>query len=123
MKRYLKLSVIFVTVWSLTSFVGVMFDTARAGFWTKSLMTALLTGALLAPLMTFFRPSSLSKKNALQPQDDSMYEGGMNSPENRAPQLFQQAGQQPDFSGGSSSDSFSEQWPFVKGEDTAKERV
>jgi hypothetical protein len=110
MKRYLKFSVVFVTVWALASFAGVMFDTARAGFWTKSLMASLLLGALLAPLMTFFRPSG-----------DSARRG---RPADRNAQRFEDSQQRPDFSGGSTPEgSFEEQWPYVDSDEGDKKEA
>lgn len=99
MKRYLNLSVLVITVWALASFVGVMFDTERAGFWTQSLMTALLLGALLAPLRVFFKPSG-----APNPSQQT---------QRSAASRFDNQ-QRPDFVGGRApSGSFSEQWPYV----------
>lgn len=127
MKRYLKYIVGIVMVWSLASFIGVMFDTSRAEFWTQSLMIALLLGALLAPLMAFFRPSGSSDHASRRPEPSSgpsWYEGSDAYREDVSKQnapRFDSEVQHPDFSGGSSSGgAFSEQWPYV---DSKKEKA
>jgi uncharacterized membrane protein YGL010W len=53
MKRLFQTLAIFVAVWVLGSFVGVMFDAPRANLWTQSLMWALLASVILAPVFIF----------------------------------------------------------------------
>lgn len=43
-----------VAVWLLGSFAGTMLDPARAELWTTSLMWALLSCVVLAPILLFF---------------------------------------------------------------------
>ena len=58
MKRFFQLLAVLVGIWVLGSFVGVMFDPARANLWTKSLMWGLLSSVILAPVFIFVGTSS-----------------------------------------------------------------
>lgn len=53
-----------IAAWVLISFVGVMFDTVRADFWTQSLMASLISSVLFAPVIIFVgrpKPERLSR--------------------------------------------------------------
>lgn len=67
MKRLFQGLAIFVAVWVLGSFVGVMFDAARANLWTQSLMWALLASVILAPVFIFIGTSPGSSSSARSP--------------------------------------------------------
>jgi hypothetical protein len=58
MKRFFAFLAAFVGIWLLGSFLGVMFDTARANLWTQSLMWALIACVVLAPVFLFVGTSS-----------------------------------------------------------------
>lgn len=58
MKRFFQLLAILVGIWVLGSFLGTMLDPARANLWTKSLMWALLSSVVLAPVFLFIGTSS-----------------------------------------------------------------
>lgn len=53
MKRFFQALAVFVGIWVLGSFLGVMFDPVRANLWTKSLMWAMLASVILAPVFIF----------------------------------------------------------------------
>jgi hypothetical protein len=53
MKRLFSALAIFVGIWLLGSFCGVMFDAAHKNLWTQSLMWALLSSVILAPVFLF----------------------------------------------------------------------
>ena len=57
MKRLFQALAIFIAVWVLGSFVGVMFDSARANLWTQSLMWGMLASVILAPVFIFIGTS------------------------------------------------------------------
>ena len=63
MKRLFRSLAVFVGIWLLCSFLGVMFDPARANLWTKSLMWALLSCVILAPVFLFVGTSSGSSSS------------------------------------------------------------
>ena len=67
MKRFFTALAAFVGIWLLGSFLGVMFDTARANLWTQSLMWALLTCVFLAPVFLFVGTSSTSNSSSAAP--------------------------------------------------------
>jgi hypothetical protein len=68
MKRLFQALAIFIAVWVLGSFLGVMFDSARANLWTQSLMWAMLASVILAPVFLFIgtSPSSNSAPSPSQ---------------------------------------------------------
>lgn len=72
MKRLFLLLAILVAIWGLGSFLGVMFDPARANLWTQSLMWALLASIILAPVILFVGTSSDS--NQPPPQAEQPFE-------------------------------------------------
>lgn len=63
MNRLFQFLAILVGVWLLGSFAGVMFDTARANLWTQSLMWAMLSSVILAPVFLFVGTSSDSNQS------------------------------------------------------------
>lgn len=63
MKRLFVVLAVLVAVWGLGSFLGVMFDPARANLWTQSLMWALLASIILAPILIFVGTSSESNQS------------------------------------------------------------
>lgn len=64
MKRVFQLLAVLVGIWLLGSFLGVMFNPGRADLWTQSLMWAMLSSVILAPVFIFF---GTSDSNAGQP--------------------------------------------------------
>lgn len=58
MKLLFKILSWLTGIWLSCSFVGVMFDSARASMWTQSLMWALLASVILAPALLFVATSS-----------------------------------------------------------------
>lgn len=60
MKRLFRSLAVLVGIWLLGSFLGVMFDPARANMWTQSLMWALLSCVILAPVFLFVGTASES---------------------------------------------------------------
>ena len=58
MKRLFLSIALFVGIWLLGSFLGTMFDPARANLWTTSLMWALLSCVILAPVFLFVGTAS-----------------------------------------------------------------
>jgi hypothetical protein len=64
----------------LASFVGVMADPARAGFWTQSLMWGLLSGLVLAPIYAF-TSASLFSESTEQTSQPSMPEETASTPQ------------------------------------------
>ena len=53
MKRFFQGLAVFVGIWLLGSFAGVMFDPPRANLWTQSLMWSMLASVILAPVFIF----------------------------------------------------------------------
>jgi hypothetical protein len=53
MKRLFNSLAVFVGIWLLGSFLGVMLDAAHKNLWTQSLMWALLSCVILAPVFIF----------------------------------------------------------------------
>lgn len=53
MKRFFQVLFVWVGIWVLVSFLGVMFDPVRKNLWTQSLMWAMLSCAILAPVFIF----------------------------------------------------------------------
>ncbi len=53
MKRFFNILAIAVAVWLFGSFAGVMFDGTHQNLWTQSLMWALLSCVILAPVFLF----------------------------------------------------------------------
>lgn len=68
MKRLFQSLAIFVGVWVLGSFLGVMLDPSHKNLWTQSLMWAMLSCVILAPVFIFVGTSG----------DDSASAGGSN---------------------------------------------
>jgi len=69
MKRLFQTLAIFIAIWVLGSFLGVMFDTARANLWTQSLMWGMLASVILAPVFIFVgtSPSDSADQSAPRP--------------------------------------------------------
>jgi hypothetical protein len=69
MKRLFQVLAAFVAIWVLGSFVGVMFDGARQGLWTQSLMWSMLVSVILAPAFIFIgtAPSKSTSKSTRNP--------------------------------------------------------
>jgi hypothetical protein len=63
MKRLFLSIAAFVGLWVLGSFLGTMFDPARADLWTTSLMWAMLSCVVLAPIFLFVGTSSSSNSS------------------------------------------------------------
>lgn len=78
MKRLFQTIAVIVGIWLLSSFLGVMFDPARANLWTQSLMWALLSCVVLAPVILFVGTSNESggtyssenKSQSMEIEDD-----------------------------------------------------
>jgi len=73
MRRLLLSIAAFVGIWLLGSFLGTMFDPARANLWTTSLMWALLSCVILAPVFLFVGTSSSSASEP-SPGSDGHFE-------------------------------------------------
>lgn len=77
MKRLFQSLAILIGIWVLGSFLGVMFDPARAHIWTQSLMWGMLASVILAPVFIFVgtSPSDSSSPSAARPsQADQSFE-------------------------------------------------
>lgn len=74
MKRLFQTLAIVVAVWVLGSFVGVMFDSARANLWTQSLMWAMLTSVILAPVFIFIGTSPSSTSDVSSQEAEKPFE-------------------------------------------------
>lgn len=77
MNRIIKFLAPVLALWVLASFVGVMADPARAGFWTQSLMWGLLAGLVFAPVYAFTDASLFSESESKQTSQPSMTEESM----------------------------------------------
>lgn len=71
MKRLFQLLAILVGLWVLGSFLGVMFDPARANMWTQSLMWSMLSSVILAPVFIFLGTSSSDTASESSPPSPS----------------------------------------------------
>jgi hypothetical protein len=58
-----------VGIWVLGSFLGTMLDPARAELWTTSLMWAMLSCVVLAPIFLFFTTSDSQQPPSSSGQD------------------------------------------------------
>jgi hypothetical protein len=58
-----------VGIWLLGSFLGTMLDPARAELWTTSLMWALLSCVVLAPIFLFFSTSDAQQSPSSSGRD------------------------------------------------------
>ncbi|PQJ33550.1 hypothetical protein BSZ35_02095 [Salinibacter sp. 10B] len=58
MKRLFNSLAVLVGLWLLASFLGVMFDATHKDLWTQSLMWALLSSVVLAPVFMFVTTAS-----------------------------------------------------------------
>jgi hypothetical protein len=67
MKRLFSSLAIFVGIWLLGSFCGVMFDPAHKNLWTQSLMWALLSSVILAPVFLFVGTADSESSKAAAP--------------------------------------------------------
>jgi hypothetical protein len=67
MKRLFQALAIFIAIWVLGSFVGVMFDAAHANLWTQSLMWGMLASVILAPVFIFIGTSPGSGSSSTRP--------------------------------------------------------
>lgn len=79
MKRLFQTLAIFIGIWVLGSFLGVMFDPTRANLWTQSLMWGMLASVILAPVFIFVgtSPSGSSSPSAPPSSDaDQPFEVG-----------------------------------------------
>jgi hypothetical protein len=74
MRRLLLSIAAFVGVWLLGSFLGTMFDPARANLWTTSLMWALLSCVILAPVFLFMGTSESSSNPGRPRQSEDAFE-------------------------------------------------
>lgn len=74
MTRFFQSLAIFVGVWVLGSFLGVMLDPGHKNLWTQSLMWALLSSVILAPVFIFVgtseSTSSPHSKRDMDPFDE-----------------------------------------------------
>lgn len=64
MTRLFQSLAIFVGVWVLGSFLGVMLDPSHKNLWTQSLMWAMLSCVILAPVFIFVGTSGDESTNA-----------------------------------------------------------
>lgn len=67
MKRLFQTLAVLIGIWVLGSFVGVMFDPLHKNMWTQSLMWALLSCVILAPVFIFVGTSPESSSTASRP--------------------------------------------------------
>lgn len=69
MKRLFQTLAAFVALWVMGSFLGVMFDGARQGLWTQSLMWSMLASVILAPVFLFIgtSPSNSNTESSANP--------------------------------------------------------
>jgi len=68
MRKFLAKLAPVIAAWVLISFVGVMFDTVRADFWTQSLMASLISSVLFAPVIIFVgRPKQKRRSRTPEP--------------------------------------------------------
>jgi hypothetical protein len=76
MKRLFQALAVSVAVWVLGSFLGVMFDPIRANLWTQSLMWALLSSVILAPVFIFVgtSPSDASSEPSSPQRSEQPFE-------------------------------------------------
>jgi len=74
MKRLFLSIAAFVGVWLLGSFLGTMFDPARANLWTTSLMWAMLACVVLAPVFLFVGTSQPSSSAGPARRSDEHFE-------------------------------------------------
>jgi len=70
MKRLFLSIAVFVGIWLLGSFLGTMFDPARANLWTTSLMWAMLSCVVLAPVFLFVGTSSPASSDTPRGTED-----------------------------------------------------
>lgn len=73
MTRLFQSLAIFVGVWVLGSFLGVMLDPSHKNLWTQSLMWAMLSCVILAPVFIFMGTSGEESTNSggqAQPFDE-----------------------------------------------------
>ena len=75
MKRLFQALTVFVGIWVLGSFLGVMFDPARANIWTQSLMWAMLASVILAPVFIFYSTASSDATAAAPSRRSQQVEG------------------------------------------------
>ncbi|PEN11067.1 hypothetical protein CRI94_16735 [Longibacter salinarum] len=71
MKRFLSLALAAIGAWVLVSFGGAMIDTARAEFWTQSLMWSLVTTLVLAPVLILMSTRSDTKSAEPETQPEA----------------------------------------------------
>jgi hypothetical protein len=74
MKRAFFGIAILVGVWLLGSFLGTMLDPARAELWTTSLMWAMLSCVVLAPIFLFFSTSDSQAPSSPPSGQDQRFE-------------------------------------------------
>jgi len=74
MKRLFFSIAVFVGVWLLGSFLGTMLDPGRADLWTTSLMWALLSCVVLAPVFLFVGTSQSSSPPSRAYQSEGSFE-------------------------------------------------
>ena len=76
MKRLFLTLAVLVIVWVLVSFLGVMFDPARAEIWTRSLMWSMLSTVILAPVFIFIgtSPSTASSESSTPSRSEQTFE-------------------------------------------------
>lgn len=70
MKRLFNTFAVIVGLWLLGSFLGVMFDAAHKNLWTQSLMWALLSCVILAPVFMFVGTSDSPSSKPPSPQGE-----------------------------------------------------
>lgn len=68
MKRLFQSIAILVGAWLLGSFLGVMFDPGHKNLWTQSLMWALLSCVVLAPVFLFISTAETSSSSPTEPK-------------------------------------------------------
>jgi hypothetical protein len=74
MKRLFLSIAALVGLWVLGSFLGTMFDPARANLWTTSLMWAMLACVVLAPVFLFVGTSQSSSSSGPSGRSDDHFE-------------------------------------------------
>lgn len=111
-----------IAAWVLLSFVGVMFDTARADFWTQSLMASLISSVLFAPVIIFVgrpKPERLSQTPEPFVPEPSRTLWPKEEPSSSAPSTSSDSS----TSASSTSDSSKEElvesgWPYNDGDES-----
>ena len=81
MKRAFFGIAVLVGIWLLGSFLGTMLDPARADLWTTSLMWAMLSCVVIAPIFLFFGTSDSQQASSGSPDRSFEVEDSVDVPD------------------------------------------